>query len=145
VRNLIPAVLHQCPQLVCEGWVCRSWWPLATHYCQHGSSGYTGTKGNCARKCLLGYDTTVSQCLTQIPHSLTYLDHDHCEGKDIRLLTICPLLTQDLWRCPSRGIPLLFRGTSHRIQVLSDPSKAKISEPRVAGGIHKDIRLGMYQ
>jgi hypothetical protein len=40
---------------------------------------------------------------------------------------------------------LLFRSTSHGIQVLGDPSKAKIRDPRMAGGIHKDIWLGTCQ
>jgi hypothetical protein len=76
---------------------------------------------------------------------LTYLDHDHRERENVRFFAICPLLVQDLWRNPSRGMTVVSRGASHGIQVLSDRSKTKIRDPCVAGGIHKDIWLDACQ
>jgi hypothetical protein len=76
---------------------------------------------------------------------LMYLDHDHRESENVRFLAIRPLLVQDLWRSPPRGMALLFRSTSHGIQVLGDPGKAKIGDPRMASDIYKDIRLGTCQ
>jgi len=77
--------------------------------------------------------------------SATYLDHDHRERENIRFFAVCPLLGQDLRRSPSRGVPLIIRRTSHRIQILRDRGEAKVRDPRAAGGIHKDIGLGSCQ
>jgi hypothetical protein len=70
-----------------------------------------------------------------------YLNRDHRESEDVRFLAVRPLFVQDLWRSPSCGMTLLFRSTSHGIQVLSGSSKAEIRDPRVVVGIHKDIWL----
>ena len=73
-----------------------------------------------------------------------YLDHDHREGENVRLLAICPLV-QDLWRSPPCSETVLTRGALYRVQVSSDRSKAKIRQARVTGIIHKDIWLDMCQ
>jgi hypothetical protein len=145
VRNLIPAPLHQCPRLVCEGWVRRSLRALAAHYCQHDRSRCTIVEGGRAGKRPWEYKMIVSQGSTQRRPFLTCLDHDHRESKYIRFFAISPLLVQDFWCCPSRGMTLLFRSTSHRIQDLSDPSKTKIRDPLMVVSINEDIRLGTCQ
>ena len=43
---MVPAVLHQRPQIVCERWVCWSGWALAVHYGQHGRCGYAMMEGD---------------------------------------------------------------------------------------------------
>ena len=75
----------------------------------------------------------------------TYLDHDHRERENVRLLAMFPFLFQDLWCSPSRSVALTTRGAPYRIQILSDPSKTKIRDPRAARGIHKDIWLDTCQ
>ena len=76
---------------------------------------------------------------------VTYLDHNHREGENIRFLTICPFTVQDLWCGPSRGVTLFTRGAPNRIQVLGDPSEAKIRDPCTAGIIHENIWLEARQ
>ena len=76
---------------------------------------------------------------------VAYLDHDHRERENIRFFTVYPLLVQDLWRSPSRGVTLIIRVTSNGIQVLGDLGKTKIRDPCMAVGIHEDIWLDMGQ
>jgi len=75
----------------------------------------------------------------------SYLDHDHCKRENVRFLTICSLLGQNLWGSPSRGMTLISRCAPHGIQVLSDRRETKIRDPCVAGVIHKDVWLGTCQ
>jgi hypothetical protein len=49
------------------------------------------------------------------------------------------LLVQELKRNPSRGIIVIIGGVPDRAQVFSDRSKAKICDPCMAGGVHKDV------
>ena len=75
----------------------------------------------------------------------SYLDHDHRERENVRLFAMFPFLFQDLWCSPSRSVAVITRGAPYRIQILSDPSKTKIRDPRAARGIHKDIWLDTCQ
>ena len=50
---------------------------------------------------------------------ITYLDHEHRKGENIRFFAMWPFV-QDLWRSPSRGVNVLTRDT------LSGPSQAKL-------------------
>jgi len=72
--------------------------------------------------------------------SVTYLDHDHRERKNVRFLARRPR-AQHLWRSPSRGVALLKRGALDGFQVLSYRSEAKIRDACVTRVVHKDIRL----
>ena len=74
----------------------------------------------------------------------TYLDHDHREGKNVRFLTMYPLV-QDLRCSPPCGVTMLTRGTPRGIRVFNDSSKAEICEARMTGIVHKDVWLGVYQ
>ena len=69
-----------------------------------------------------------------------YLDHDHCERKNIRFFAICPLLVQYLWRSPSGVMDI-----ASVVQVLNGHRKTKIRDPCVTVGIHKDILLDTCQ
>ena len=87
---------------------------------------------------------TVGQSYTHGRSSVTYLNHDHCKRKNIRLLAKCSL-RQDLRRSPPRGVTSLVRGTLDGIQVLSDCSEAKIRDERITGVVHKDVWLAGCQ
>ena len=76
--------------------------------------------------------------------SVTYFNHDHRKGENIRLLAISPPF-QNLWRGPSRSVATLELDALHRIQVLSDCGEAKIRESCMAGVVQKDIYLVGYQ
>ena len=121
VRDLVPAALHQYPQLVCELLVCGSWRALPSHYDQHSRCGEQQVDGGAS--------------------FVSCLDHDHRERKNVRFLAVRSLLLQYLWCGPSRGMTLIFRGASDGIQVLSDRGKAEIRDPCMVGVIHEDIRL----
>ena len=83
--------------------------------------------------------------LTDNGLSVTYLDHDHREGENIRFLAIRPLLVQDFGRSPSCGIIVIIRGAPDGVQVLSDHNETKIRDPCAASGVHKDVRLDTCQ
>jgi len=57
---VIPATLHQSPQLLREGWVCRSWGALALRYGEHGHGGRAIIERNSASEYLCGRETTVN-------------------------------------------------------------------------------------
>ena len=71
-----------------------------------------------------------------------YLDHDHCEREDVRLLAICSL-AQHLWCSPSWGVTTMTRDALLGIQVLSDHRETKIHDARGAGVavVYKSVRL----
>ena len=73
--------------------------------------------------------------------SATDLNHDHREREDIRLLAICPPIVQDLRCNPPRTVPVLIGSAPDRIQVLSDYGQTAIRDHRMAGGVHKNVRL----
>jgi len=75
------------------------------------------------------------------PKSATDLNHDHREREDIRLLAECPPIVQDLWCNPPCTAPILFRSAPYRIQVLGDHGETAIRDHRMAGGVHKNVRL----
>ena len=77
--------------------------------------------------------------------SAAHLDHDHRESENISFFTVFPFLFQNLWCSPSCSMALIARGASYGIQVFSYPGEAEIRDPCVAGGVHKDVRLEMYQ
>jgi len=70
---------------------------------------------------------------------VTHLDHDHREGENIRFLTKCPILSQDLRRSPPCSVAMTLRGASYTLQLLSGRSKAEIRDSRTTGDIHKGI------
>ena len=72
---------------------------------------------------------------------MTHLDHDHRERENVRLLAVCPLLGQDLWRSPSCGMTLIIQDNSHGIQAMSDRSQTEIGDPRMTSLVHEDIWL----
>ena len=88
--------------------------------------------------------TIVSQSSTCSRLSVTHLDHDHRESKNVRFLAMSPLV-QDLRRSPSHSVTILGLGALDRTRVLSDRSEAEIRETRMTVGIHKDVWLYMYQ
>ena len=75
---------------------------------------------------------------------MTYLNHDHCERKNIRLLAICPLV-QDLWRSPLWGVASLKCGVLNGIRVVSEHGKAKIRDVCMTRVVHKDVLLAGRQ
>jgi len=76
---------------------------------------------------------------------VTRLDHDHREGENIRFLAKRPILPQDLWRGPSCGIAMAFRGALYGVQVLGDRGETEIRDSRMASGIHEDVWLDTCQ
>ena len=76
--------------------------------------------------------------------SVTYFNHDHRKGENVRLLAISPPF-QNLWCSPSRGVVMLRGDTLHGIQVLNDHGDAKIRDSCMAGVVQEDIHLGRYQ
>jgi len=86
----------------------------------------------------------VSQSSTHGGSSVTYLDHDHCEGESVRFLAIPPLI-QDLRCGPPRGVAMLTRGALHGVQISSYGGEAKISDACTTGVVHKDVSLAGYQ
>ena len=76
--------------------------------------------------------------------SVTYLDHDHCEGKNVRFLAIWPPL-QDLWCCPSHGAAMMRRGGPHRIRVFSNRGEPKVRDARTTAVVHEDVWLAGCQ
>ena len=83
----------------------------------------------------------MSEVLQMSIGSATDLNHDHCEREDIRLLAECPPIVQDLRCNPPRTVSVLIWNAPDRIQVLSDNGKAAIHDHRMAGAVHKDVRL----
>ena len=71
----------------------------------------------------------------------TDLDRDHRKCEDVPFLAVCPPLVQDLRCNPSSTVTVLSFGAPDRIQVLSDHDETKVRDPRMAGGVHKDIWL----
>lgn len=88
------------------------------------------------------------RCQDEVLHgsasSVTYLDHDQCEGENVRFLGVSPPF-QDLRRTPSHGEAALRRGTAHRIRVLSDYREAKVYDACTARVVHEDVLLVGYQ
>ena len=70
---------------------------------------------------------------------------DHRKRKNIPFLAISPPNTQHLRCNPLRVINILNWGAPCRIQALNDHAKAKIGDPRTAGGVHKDLWLAGHQ
>ena len=99
MRILVPATLHQCPQLGCEGWMC---WPLRAapvYYIIDGCCGLFLAEGNRTGERLDWLHHRKSKAETRGSFT-AHLYHDHSEGENIRLLAIRPVL-QDFWRRPS--------------------------------------------
>lgn len=71
---------------------------------------------------------------------VTYLNHDHCEGENVRFLAICSPV-QDLWCSPSRSVTIMTRGAPDGVQVLGDHSEAEIRYARVIGAVNEDVHL----
>ena len=69
---------------------------------------------------------------------VTYLDHDHSEGENVRLFAIWPFI-QYLWCNPSQGGTVLRQGGRLRIHVCVNRSKTKIRDPRMTGSIDTDV------
>ena len=72
---------------------------------------------------------------------MTYFDHDHRKGENIRFLAACHFLLQDLRSSPARGMPILMGGAQYRIQVLSDLGETKIRDAYTTGAVYKDVLL----
>ena len=74
---------------------------------------------------------------------MTYLDHDHREGENVRFLARW-LPAQDLWRNPSRGAAMP-RGALHGIRALSNHCLGKVRDARMTGVVDKDVWLAGCQ
>ena len=70
---------------------------------------------------------------------VTYLDHDHSERENVRLLAIWRFV-QYLRRSPPWGTALTL-GALRRIQIMSDGCEAKVRDTRVAEVVHEDVQL----
>jgi hypothetical protein len=103
IRFLIPAVLRQYPQLVREGRMGRARWALSLQYGQHNRGAWAVAKWSRTGKYLCKYGETVNQSSAHSGLVARYLDHDHCEGENIRFLAVC-LFSKDLWSSPLRGV-----------------------------------------
>ena len=141
MRVVIPAALYQRPQIFSESWMCRPRRALALHYCCHGYELRNTTKRNLASEYLHALIRRgVSQHFTPNRSPVMYLDHDHREGENIRLLAVF-LLDQHLWRRPLHGAAILIRSAPYGIWAPGDLRETKIRDVYVAGIFHKDIRL----
>ena len=74
---------------------------------------------------------------------VTYLDHDHSERENVRLLAIWRFV-QYLRRSPPRGTALTL-GALRRIQVMSDSCEAKVCDTRIVEVVHEDVQLDTCQ
>ena len=83
-----PAALHQCPQILCEGWMDQSWWALAIHHCEHSRKMCNPTERNCTSEYLCRYKIVLGQGSAGGAPAVTYLDHDQRERKDVPLIGI---------------------------------------------------------
>ena len=73
---------------------------------------------------------------------MTYLDHDHRKGENVRFLAVFPI-TPNLGRGPLQlhTEAVLKRRVLHGIQVFGDLCKAEIRDPNVTGVLHQDVEL----
>ena len=141
---LIPTALHQCPQIFCEGWMRGPWRAPASGYSQHSHGSRKTNERNLAGEYLCWSETTMGRSVVHNWSPVTYLDHDHSERENVSLLAIWPFV-QYLRCSPSRGQKKLRRGSRLENRFCGDRNLIKICDPRMAGGIYKDIWLDMHQ
>ena len=60
---LVPAAFRQCPQLSCEGWMCRPRWTCAQCYVQCGHVGCLTVERYCTGEHLDLHEKMVSQVI----------------------------------------------------------------------------------
>jgi len=82
---------------------------------------------------------SISRGPANASSSAAYLNHDHRERKNVRLLAVCPRFVQDLWRRPSCG--LIVEEVPFESRVLRHHGETKIRDPGPAKAVHKDVRL----
>ena len=70
-----------------------------------------------------------------IPERGAHLDHDHSEGKHIRLFACDAIPKQDFWGRPPRGMSFVGLG-AHGVFAMRDRCEAKITDACVAGAIY---------
>jgi len=75
---------------------------------------------------------------------MTHLNRDHRERKNVGFFAVWPLLVQDLWRSPSRGMTLVTQSDPRGIQIWSgrgQAGQAEIRDPCITNTIDENIRL----
>ena len=142
-RLLIPAVLHQRPQPVCQLVVGRSWWPFASHYRQHSRRGQAIIERNYAGKYLRPHGVAVSTSFCGKSSFVSYFDHDHRERENVCFLAVCSLPVKYLWRSKSNGV--VQRTARCGIPEFTDRRETEICDSCVTGTIHQDIWLDTCQ
>ena len=136
---MIPAALRQCPPIFRERWTCWSRRALALCYCHHSHERCGVAERNPTSE-YLALVRGNGKPILYTPSPTTYLDHHHREGENICFFAIL-LLNQHLWRGPSHAVATQTRSILYGIRVFGYLREAKIRDPYMAGGFHKDVGL----
>jgi len=138
-RVLVPAALHQFPQLIVKSRVSGSWRTLPPNYGpSHRYRRTLAERGRASEDLRWIVNRSVGACLlVAIGLSTTDLDHDHRKREHIRLSARRPFL-QDLGRSPPRSAAGCYEGSTRGALPMSE---AEIRYARMIRSVHYDIRL----